>query len=914
MTTAKKLFLLDGSAIFYRSYYAFIRNPLINSKGENTSAAFGFLSTVFKLIEDEKPEYLIVVFDTKEPTFRHEIYEDYKATREKMPDEMAITFPRLIQALNSLNLCILMKPGYEADDIIATIAKQYVSNELKVFIISGDKDLAQLVSDNISIYAMSKGANQEPDIFDRSKIKEKYGVYPEQIADWLAMMGDKSDNVPGIPSVGEKTAIKLIDQFNSLDNLYKNLAEVVKEGLRQKIRDNHEQALLSKKLVTLEDKVPLKTKMDDFSLKIWDKQALEVLLKDMEFNRLITRAANVHELVSGESTPSKTELSEKETTYFLINDLDSLDDLIKDWEKQEKFVFDLETDSLDTFTAKIAGIAISYKQNTAWYIAVNHPDSELKPEDVFSRVKPIFNNPKIKKVAQNIKFDTMIMRQNGIEVENLYFDTMIASFLINSSSSQHNLDSLAGEYLDYHMISIEELIGSGKNQKKMTDLKSTEVYEYACEDADITWQLMEVFAPKLKELELESLFYDIEMPLVEVLMEMEGQGVSLDLNLLKSLSRELTDKIQKLKTEIYKQVGEEFNINSPQQLGNVLFEKLEIHKEIGIRKPKRTKTGQYSTSEQVLERYHAHPLPKTILDYRKLVKLKNTYVDALPDLIHPRTGRVHTSFNQTIAATGRLSSVKPNLQNIPIRTEIGRQMRKAFKPAESSTLIMSADYSQIELRIMAHLSADEGMCSSFEKDQDIHVATAAQVFDIPLSEVTENQRRKAKEINFGIIYGMSKYGLSNRLEITVQEAEEFIFNYFATYPKIQDFMRTTISEADKQGYVVTMKGRRRYMPQIHSSNRQLREFAERTSINTPIQGSAADMIKIAMIDIHRSIREANLKSKMILQVHDELVFEVPLKEVDEMKTLVKGRMEKALKLRVPVKVEIGTGNNWLEAH
>ena len=911
---AKKLFLLDGSAIFYRSYYAFIRNPLINSKGENTSAAFGFLSTVFKLIEDEKPEYLIVVFDTKEPTFRHEIYEDYKATREKMPDEMAITFPRLIQALNSLNLCILEKPGYEADDIIATIAKQYASNELKVFIISGDKDLAQLVNDNISIYAMSKGANQEPDIFDRSKIKEKYGVYPEQIADWLAMMGDTSDNVPGIPSVGEKTAIKLIDQFNSLENMYKNLAEVSKEGLRQKIRDNHEQALLSKKLVTLEDKVPLKTKMVDYSLKIWDKQALEVLLKDMEFNRLITRAANVHQLVSGESTPSKMELSEKETTYFLINDIDSLDDFIKDWEKQEKFVFDLETDSLDTFTAKIAGIAISYKPNIAWYIAVNHPDSELKPEDVFSRVKPIFNNPKIKKVAQNIKFDTMIMRQNGIEVENLYFDTMIASILINSSRSQHNLDTLAGEYLGYHMISIEELIGSGKNQKKMTDLKSTEVYEYACEDADITWQLMEVFAPKLKELELESLFYDIEMPLVEVLMEMEGQGVSLDLNLLKSLSRELTDKIQKLKTEIYKQVGEEFNINSPQQLGNVLFEKLEIHKDIGIRKPKRTKTGQYSTSEQVLERYHAHPLPKTILDYRKLVKLKNTYVDALPDLIHPRTGRVHTSFNQTIAATGRLSSVKPNLQNIPIRTEIGKQMRKAFKPSEESKLIMSADYSQIELRIMAHLSADEGMCSSFEKDQDIHVATAAQVFDIPLSEVTEDQRRKAKEINFGIIYGMSKYGLSNRLEITVQEAEEFIFNYFATYPKIQDFMRKTISEADQLGYVLTMKGRRRYMPQIHSSNRQLREFAERTSINSPIQGSAADMIKIAMIDIHRSIREANLKSKMILQVHDELVFEVPLKEVDEMKTLVKGKMEKALNLRVPVKVEIGTGNNWLEAH
>jgi DNA polymerase-1 len=594
--------------------------------------------------------------------------------------------------------------------------------------------------------------------------------------------------------------------------------------------------------------------------------------------------------------------------------LNSLDSLVNDLKKQEKFVFDLETDSLDTFTAQIAGIAISYKANTAWYIVVNHPDANITAENVFKKIKPIFKDPKIKKVAQNIKFDTMVMRQNGIEVENLYFDTMIASFLINSTSSQHNLDTLATEYLDYHMISIEELIGSGKNQKKMTDLMATEVYEYACEDADITWRLMEVFAPKLKELELESLFYDLEMPLVKVLIEMEEQGVGLDLELLKSLSFELSEKIEKLEKDIYEQVGEKFNINSPQQLGNILFEKLEIHKEIGIRKPKRTKTGQYSTSEQVLERYHAHPLPKTLLDYRKLAKLKNTYVDALPDLIHPKTGRVHTSFNQTITATGRLSSVNPNLQNIPIRTEIGRQMRKAFKPAERSTLIMSADYSQIELRIMAHLSADEEMCSSFEQDLDIHQATAAKVFNIELSEVTDDQRRKAKEINFGIIYGMSKYGLSNRLEISVNEAEEFIFNYFATYPKIQDFMRKTIADADKKGYVTTMKGRRRYMPQIHSSNRQLREFAERTSINTPIQGSAADMIKIAMINIHRAIKEANLMSKMILQVHDELVFEVPKNEVERLYGIIKKYMEKALLLRVPVKVEIGTGKNWLEAH
>ena len=912
--TAKKLFLLDGSAIFYRSYFAFIRNPLINSKGENTSAVFGFLNTVFKLIEDEKPEYIIVVFDTKEPTFRHEIYAEYKATREKMPDDMVNTIPRMMQALHSLNLCILEQDGYEADDIIATIARKYASDELNVFIISGDKDLAQLVTDNISIYFMAKGAGAEPEILDRSKIKEKYGVYPEEITDWLALMGDKSDNVPGIPSVGEKTAAALIDQFGSIENMYKNLEKVAKEGLRQKIKDHYDQAFLSKKLVILEDNVPIETQVTDFSLKTWDKQALEVLLKDMEFNRLITRAANVHEVVSGESGSNKAEYSEKKSTYSIINDMDSLEKIVKILQKQDRFVFDLETDSLDTFTARIAGIALSIGANAAWYIAVNHPDSNLNPEDVFSRIRTVFKDKKIKKIAQNIKFDTMIMRQNGIEVENLYFDTMIASFLINSSSSQHNLDTLASEYLDYHMIPIEELIGTGKNQKKMTDLKISDVYEYACEDADITWRLMEIFAPKLKELELESLFFDLEMPLVEVLIEMEEQGVSLDLDLLNSLSDELTEKIQSLEKKIYDQVGEKFNLNSPLQLGTILFEKLEIHKEIGMKKPKRTKTGQYSTSEQVLERYHAHPLPKTILEYRKLTKLKNTYVDALPNLVHPKTGRVHTSFNQTIAATGRLSSVNPNLQNIPIRTEIGRQMRRAFKPAEKSKLIMSADYSQIELRIMAHLSEDESMCASFKEDLDIHAATAARVFNIALSEVTEDQRRKAKEINFGIIYGMSKYGLSNRLEITVQEAEEFILNYFATYPKIQDFMRNTILEADTRGYVTTMKGRRRYMPQIHSSNRQLREFAERTSINTPIQGSAADMIKIAMIDIHRGIKKAQLNSKMILQVHDELVFEVPVNEVPKMTPLVREKMENALKLRVPVKVEIGMGKNWLEAH
>jgi DNA polymerase-1 len=912
--TKQKFFLIDGSAIFYRSYFAFIRNPLINSKGENTSAAFGFLNTLFKLVEDEKPDYLSVVFDTKEPTFRHEIYEPYKATREKMPEEMAETFPRLLHVLNTLNLSVLEKAGFEADDLIATLSKKYGSDALHIYIISGDKDLAQLVSPHISIYVMGKSGGGQTEIYDREKIKEKYGVFPEQITDWLALMGDKSDNVPGIPGVGEKTACALIEQFQSLNNIYQYPEKIDRESLRQKIQENRDSAYLSKSLVVLDSDVPLENNLSDFVLKPWDKNALEVLLKDMEFNRLITRANQIHGLIGGDKQKEVQAFSKNKTDYQLINNSVAFEGLLDEWKKQQLFVFDLETDSLDTFTAKIAGIAVCFKPGKAFYIAINHPDCQLNEQKVLAQVKPIFENPAVKKVAQNIKFDTMILRQHGIKVNPLYFDTMIASFLINSTSGQHNLDHLALEYLDYRMIPIEEIIGSGKNQRKMTEMSVNEVSNYSCEDSDYTYRLMEIFAPNLRQLGLENLFYKIEMPLVDVLIEMEEQGVSLDVPFLKSLSAELEDKITDLEKSIIEQAGEPFNLNSPQQLGSILFDKMEIHKDIGMRKPKRTKTGQYSTSEQILERYHAHPLPKSLLEYRKLVKLKNTYVDALPDLIHAKTGRVHTSFNQTIASTGRLSSVNPNLQNIPIRTEIGRQMRKAFKPAEKNTLIMSADYSQIELRIMAHLSGDEQMCASFLKDLDIHTSTAALIFEVPLAEVTADQRRKAKEINFGIIYGMSKYGLSNRLEITVQEAETFIFEYFATYPRIQEFMRETIARANKDGFVLTMMGRRRYLPQIHSTNRQLREFAERTSINTPIQGSAADLIKIAMIDIYQAIHDLKLKSKMILQVHDELVFEVPVEEIPEMTKLVRQKMEKAVNLKVPIKVDIDTGVNWLESH
>jgi len=912
--TRDKLILIDGSAIFYRSYFAFIRNPLINSRGENTSATFGFLNTIFKLIEDEKPKYFAIIFDTKEPTFRHQIYKEYKATREKMPEEMAATFPRLMETLHALNMNVLEKEGFEADDIIATVAKKYARDKLQVLIVSGDKDLAQIVNENINIYLPAKSSSDTARVLDTKGVKEKYGVYPAQIVDWLALMGDKSDNIPGIPSVGEKTACELIEVFNILENVFSNVEKISKPALREKIKENRAQALLSKELVILQDNVPIDIALDDLILRTWDKHKVEVLLKDMEFTRLSIRATKVHELIAGDNGKKSQQQRMANVDYRVIKDEMQLNELIDRWKSVPEFVFDLETDSLDTFTAKIAGIAICFKPNDAFYIVLNHPEAQLDQETVLEKIRPIFEDKKISKIAQNVKFDTMILRQHGINVQNLAFDTMIASFLINSASSQHNLDNLALEYLDYKMIPIEDIIGSGKNQRKMTDLPSSEVYEYACEDADITLRLTQFLRPELKKMQLEELFYHIEMPLVSVLIEIEEHGVTLNTKLLKSISNELSSELDKLQKSIYKQAGETFNINSPQQLGIILFDKLEVHKELNMRKPKRTKTGQYATSEQILERYHRHPLPRNILEYRKLSKLKNTYVDALPDLIHRKTGRIHTSFNQTVASTGRLSSVNPNLQNIPIRTEIGRQMRKAFTTSQQNSMIMSADYSQIELRIMAHLSGDEKMQQCFAQNLDIHSATAAQIFNIALDEVTQEHRRKAKEINFGIIYGMSKYGLSNRLDISVEEAEQFIFEYFATYPKIQDFMRKTIADANEKGFVRTMKGRIRYLPQIHSSNRQLREFSERTAINTPIQGSAADLIKMAMINIHKAITDRNLKSKMILQVHDELVFEVPQEEIDYMKSMVKSKMENAIILDVPIKVEIGVGKNWLEAH
>ncbi|WP_456441416.1 DNA polymerase I [Caldithrix abyssi] len=907
---SKKLFLIDGSAMYYRSYFAFSRNPLINSKGENTSATFGFLNSLLKIIDREHPEYLAIVFDTKEPTFRHKIYEQYKATREKMPDEMAAQFPRLVETLKAANFTLLEKDGYEADDIIGTLAARFASDEVDVYIVSGDKDMAQLVNGHVFLYNLKK--QDEPEILDRQKIVEKYGVQPEQIVDWLALMGDKSDNIPGVPKVGEVTAAKLLQQFGSIENLYKNIDAISREALKKNLLAARDQVQIARRLTTIDTNVPIDVKLKDLKFRMWDMETVGPILQELEFRGLANRMKAMS--LGQEEAMELRKFNSKDVRYQLIESEEEFDRLLDTLKEQKEFVFDLETSSLDFLEAEIAGISFCWDAGKASYVALGHEPRGLDCKKTLEKLREVFADPQIRKIGQNIKYDAMIMERHGVPVKNLYFDTMIASYLINPTG-QHNLDYLAERYLNYKMIPIEDLIGKkGRNQKKMTDLAAGLVYQYACEDADITYRIYQILKKDLKKHGMESLFYELEMPIVHVLMQMEMHGVMVDQKLLEELSDQLGRKIKAIEQKVYQAAGEEFNLNSPQQRGVILFDRREIQKELGMRKPSKTKTGQYSTSEKTLERYASHPMVADIMEYRKLIKLKNTYLDALPQLINPRTGKIHTSYNQTVTATGRLSSSNPNLQNIPIRTDLGREIRRAFIPSKDDYLILSADYSQIELRIMAHLSGDETMITNFKKNLDIHAATAALIFGISVEEVTPEHRRKAKEINFGIIYGMSEYGLANRLNISADEAKEFIADYFATYPKIGEFMQRMIAEAREKGYVETMLGRRRYLPEIRNPNRQIREFAERTAINTPIQGSAADLIKKAMITIQTFIENQNFPAQMLLQVHDELVFEVQKKRSDEFANKVKELMEGAMELRVPLVVECGVGPNWLEAH
>ena len=908
----KKLFLLDGSYLAYRSYYAFIRNPLITSKGENTSAVFGFTNSLKKLLKDENPDYIAVVFDTPEPTFRHKLYEKYKATREKTPEEMIEQLPRIRQMIQAFNIPILEKPGFEADDVMATLAQRGQKNGLKVFLLTGDKDLFQLVTTDIHIYKPGRSGD-DLEIVTPEWVKEKWGVEPQQVRDVLALAGDSSDNIPGVPKIGDKTAKKLVNQFGSFENILAQKDQIEPVRFKETLENNLEQAKLSYELVTLDLDVPIDTSFDQLKRHEPNINDLINLFKELEFRYLVEEF--------------KPEAEKIEQNYKTILEIDQFETFIEELEQQEFFVFDLETTNKDPLLAELVGFSFSWKSGEAFYLPVMEtelsknttpatlfdsiPESKavgFPLKQVLQPIKNILENGKKKKCGQNIKYDMLVLQRYGIHVKGVQFDTMIASYLINPSDPQHNIDHLCSEYLNYEKMPTTDLIGKGKKQITMREVPVDKVGFYACEDADFTFRLKELFEPKLKSAELFSLFQEVEIPLIHVLRQIEWNGVSLDEKFLKKLSVQMEEDLIELEQKIYHETGQQFNINSPQQLGVVLFEKLQLPTS------RKTKTG-YSTDVTVLEKLaKIHPVPKFILEYRQFMKLKSTYVDAMLSLINPFSGRLHTSYNQAVAATGRLSSSDPNLQNIPIRTKLGKQIRKAFVPGKPDHLILDADYSQIELRIMAHLSGDDTLRETFAKDLDVHAATASQIFDIPLEEVNQDHRRKAKEINFGIMYGMGKYGLSNRLEISFDEAEEFIDNYFQKYPSIHEFIENTIATVKKDGFVTTMMNRRRYLPEIHANNRRVQNFAERTAINTPIQGTAADLIKVAMIKIHNELEKRKLKSMMIMQVHDELVFEVPEAELDEMKELVKTNMESALELAVPVKVDVGVGQNWLEAH
>ncbi len=902
----QKLFLIDGSALAYRSYFAFIQNPLINSRGENTSAIYGFIRTLFKIFDEEKPDYIAVVFDTSEPTFRHKAYKAYKATREKMPDEMSEQLPILRQVIEALRIPIIEVPGYEADDILATLALKAKERGLQVFLVTSDKDLMQLVDSDIKIYNLRRRID-DAEILGPPEVEEKMGVPPEQIRDFLALVGDSSDNIPGVPKVGKKTAQSLLREYRSLDNLLDHLDEVASNSVRESLRQNTEQARVSQQLVTLDTNVPIDLDLDRLRLKEPDQQKTLELFTRLEFASLMDR-------IAGETKIDTTH-------YHTVRNEQQLQSLVDKLKQAGHFTFDLETTSQNPMMAEIVGFSFSCKEGEAFYVPVSAPPEDadpyahltMKPKqgeeiDLREALGPILTDETLAKNAQNAKYDILVLSQYGIRVRGLRFDTMLASYLLNPTGRQHNLDLLALEHLNIKKIPTSDLIGKGKKQISMRDVPLNLVARYACEDADVTERLRRLFEPRLKEAGLWELFQEVEIPLITVLVHMEETGVALDRPYLEAMSRDMEQQLRALEETIYDMAGERFNINSTQQLAKILFEKLKLPT------GRRTKTG-YSTDAAVLEKLAKdYELPRKLLEYREISKLKSTYVDALPRLINPRTGRVHTSYNQTVAATGRLSSSDPNLQNIPIRTEIGRQIRRAFIPGKPGWKILDADYSQIELRIMAHLSKDENLIRAFQNGEDVHRATAANVFGVPPDEVTPELRRRAKEINFGIMYGMGVYGLAQRLEITPEEAQAIIQEYFVKYPGVNDFIIRTLNEARQKGYVTTLLNRRRYLPEILSENRRVREFAERTAINTPIQGTAADMIKVAMIRIDRRLQEEKLQSKMIMQVHDELVFEAPEEELETLRALVAYEMANALKLDVPIKVDIGIGNNWLEAH
>ena len=905
MTKKKTVYLIDGSAMFYRAYFAFIRNPLINSKGEDTSATFGFVNSLLKIIKDETPDYIAIAFDTKEDTFRHEMYDEYKSTRAKMPEELVVQLPRIRESAEALNIPAIEKIGFEADDIIGTLAKEAEKKGCDVFMVTGDKDFFQLVNDNIKVYN-PKSSTGNPEIFGREEVKAKFGVYPELVIDKLALMGDSSDNVPGIPGVGPKSADALLEQFGSLAEVLKRHEEIKAKGLRSKVAENIEKAKLSKELVIIKTDVALDVKLDDLKKRDFNYELSKKLFMELEFGRILREVTGD----TPEISEQKPEQKATKVDYKCVESLKELKTLIAELSTRKEIAVDTETTSLNSLEAELVGVSICDKAGQGYYIPVGHthnPEKNLPLEETLQEIKKLFENPKVQKFGQNIKYDLQVLHRYDIDIKPIGFDTMLGAYVIDPSAREKGLNFLALKHFDYKMMPISDLIGSGKNQKTFDIVPTEKATFYAVEDADYTYRLRGVMAPQIADLEMEHLYYDIELPLLRVLSDMEEAGIKVDTKFLAKLSKEMDGSLEKLIKEIYKIAGGEFNINSTQQLSHILFDKLNLPT-----KGKTAKKTGYATDVKVLEELSKlHELPKLILDYRQLTKLKNTYIDAIPKLVSKTTGKVHTSFNQTIAATGRLSSTDPNLQNIPVRTEEGRQIRKAFVPSDKDHTLLVADYSQIELRILAHYADDKTLIKAFQDNEDIHSRTAAEVYGVKIDEVTADMRRAAKTANFAIIYGVSAFGLSQQSELNLDESKIFIETYFDRYPGIKDYMETMKDFARQKGYVTTYFKRRRYLPDIKSKNYNVRQFAERIAINTPIQGTAADMIKIAMLKIHEKM--SGMRSKMVLQVHDELVLDVYKEELDKVQKIVKDGMEKAVKLAVPIKVDIGSGDNWLDA-
>jgi len=919
----KRVIFVDAMALAYKAYFAFMSRPLITKKGEPTSAVFGFINQILKIVEDLKPGYMFVAFDSKEKTLRHEKYEAYKATRSAMPEDMIPQIARIKEIIEALNVPVFILPGYEADDLIGTAVKQAEDHGFESFMITPDKDYVQLVSENIKLVKPGK-SSEEMDVLTKAKVLETLGFEPKTMIDYLSLIGDSSDNIPGVKGIGPMAASKLLKQFHTLEDIYEHLEEVEPASVKNKLISDKENAFLSKDLATIITDAPVDIDFIKTKITTPDVERIKNIFEELEFKNLYIRlrkvfdAGNVIEEEIPVLTSATKVFSPNETDYKLITSIQDAKKLAALLSSQKEFVFDTETDSLDYFSANVAGVSFCCEEGKAYFVALNpfvssaslfeNNLSNRLPEDEFTKLfKPLFENSAIKKICQNGKFDLAILRSIGIKVQGFYFDTMLASYVLDPDQ-KHGMDALAQKYLNYTPIPLSDLIGTKKDAKKIFDVELQLLSNYSCEDADITFRLYKKLKKEIEQNGLEKLVYEVEFPLAEVLEEVERAGVKIDKIMLAELSNILETAINDSSEKIFALAGDNFNINSPKQLQKILYEKLKLQSS------RKTKTG-FSTDAQTLETLRGeHEIIENILDFRQVSKLKSTYADALPALINPKTGRVHTSFNQTIASTGRLSSVDPNLQNIPVRTELGREIRKAFVARDQKHCLISCDYSQIELRIMASMANDPTLMEAFQKGEDIHRRTAALVFQVEERDVTSDMRRKAKEVNFGIMYGIGVFGLKTRLQISQQHAKEIIDTYFNAFKNVKVFIDKSIQVAREKGYAETLLGRRRFLRNINSKNFALRNFEERVAVNMPIQGTAADMIKLAMINIHRELLKQKLQTKMILQVHDELVFDAPKNETELVVALVKNLMETALPLQVPVLVDTGIGDNWIEAH